>query len=148
MSLLERIDQEMKTALKEKDKEKLSTIRLLKSSIKKVEIDKKRPLTDEEVMDVILREIKQRKDSIAEYEKADRGDLAEKEKKELAVLQAYLPEPLSEEELRKIIKDTIQEVGASSKADMGKVMGAVLPKVKGRAEGRTVSQLVQQELNG
>lgn len=148
MNLLERINQEMKAAMKEKDKDKLSTIRLLKSSIKKVEIDLQRPLTDDEVMDVILREIKQRRDSVAEYEKAGRDDLAEKEKKELAVLQAYLPEPLSPDELRTIIKQTIQEIGASSKADMGKVMGAVLTKVKGRADGRTVNQLVQQELNG
>jgi len=148
VSLLERIDQEMKAAMKEKDKNKLSTIRLLKSSIKKVEIEKRRPLSDDEVMDVIMREIKQRRDSVAEYEKAGRDDLVEKENNELAVLETYLPEPLSEEELRSIVKQTIEEVGASSKADMGKVMGAVLPKVKGRAEGRTVSQIVQQELNG
>ncbi|MBA4600760.1 GatB/YqeY domain-containing protein [Thermoactinomyces mirandus] len=146
MSLTRQLDQDMKLALKNKDKNRLSTIRMLKSAIKKEEIDKKRSLNDDEVIAVIMREVKQRKDSIAQYEKAGRDDLADKEKAEIEVLSAYLPEPMSEEELRALVKQVIQEVGAASKADMGKVMGAIIPKVKGRAEGRQVNRIVQEML--
>jgi uncharacterized protein YqeY len=144
---LEQLDQDMKLALKNKEKTKLSTIRLLKTSIKKVEIDKRRPLTDEEVLEVIMREVKQRQDSLAEYEKAGREDLVKKEKEEMGILQSYLPEQMSEEELRSLVQQVIQEVGATSKADMGKVMGAIMPKVKGRADGRLVNRLVTEALN-
>ncbi|SEN04375.1 GatB/YqeY domain-containing protein [Lihuaxuella thermophila] len=147
MSLLEQLDQDMKSALKNKEKTKLSTIRMLRASIKKVEIDKKRPLNDDEVLEVIGREIKQRRDSLSEYEKAGREDLAQKEREEIEILETYLPEQLSEEELRSLVRQVIQEVGASSKADMGKVMGAIMPKVKGRADGRLVNRLVQETLS-
>ncbi|MGA8943116.1 MAG: GatB/YqeY domain-containing protein [Thermoactinomyces sp.] len=146
MGLIKRLDQDMKLALKNKDKIRLSTIRMLKSAIKKEEIDKKHSLNDDEVIAVIMREVKQRKDSIAQYEKAGRDDLADKEKAEVEVLSAYLPEPLSDEELKDLVKQVIQEVGATSKADMGKVMGAVIPRVKGRADGRKVNRIVQEML--
>lgn len=146
MSLTKQLDQDMKLALKSKDKNRLSTIRMLKSAIKKEEIDKKHSLNDDEVIAVIVREVKQRKDSIAQYEQAGRGDLADKEKAEIEVLSAYLPEPLSDEELKDLVKQVIQEVGATSKADMGKVMGAIIPKVKGRADGRQVNRIVQEML--
>lgn len=136
----------MKLALKSKDKNRLSTIRMLKSAIKKEEINKKQSLNDDEVIAVIMREVKQRKDSIAQYEQAGRGDLADKEKAEIEVLAAYLPEPLSDEELKDLVKQVIQEVGATSKADIGKVMGAIIPKVKGRADGRQVNRIVQEML--
>lgn len=147
MSLLEQLDQDMKSALKNKEKAKLSTIRMLRASIKKVEIDKKHQLSDDEVLEVIAREIKQRRDSLSEYEKAGREDLAQKEREEIEILESYLPEQLSEEELRALVRQVIQEVGASSKADMGKVMGAIMPKVKGRADGRLVNRLVQEALS-
>jgi uncharacterized protein len=146
LSLTNQLDQEMKMALKNKDKQKLSTIRMLKSAIKKEEIDKKRPLNDDEIISVIMREVKQRKDSLAEYKAAGRDDLAEKEQAEIDILSAYLPEQMSEEELKALVQQVIDEVGAGSKADMGKVMSAIMPKVKGRAEGRLVNRMVQEAL--
>ncbi|MGX9707402.1 GatB/YqeY domain-containing protein [Laceyella tengchongensis] len=146
MSLSTQLDQDMKLALKNKDKGKLSTIRMLKAALKKVEIDKRRPLTDDEILDVITKQVKQRRDSIAEYEKAGRDELAAKEKEEMVILESYLPEQLSEEEVRAIVSEAVKQVGASSKADMGKVMGAIMPKVKGRADGRLVNRLVSEAL--
>jgi uncharacterized protein YqeY len=146
MSLSERLNEDMKQAMKAQDKFKLSVIRMVRSAIKNIEIDTKRTLDDNEVLDVLNREIKQRKDSLQEFEKAGRDDLAETVKAELAVLNDYMPQQLSEEEVKAIVQQTIQETGASSKADMGKVMGALMPKVKGRADGKLVNQLVQQLL--
>lgn len=146
MSLLEQLDQDMKSALKNKEKTKLSVIRMLRSSIKKEEIDKRHALNDDEVLEVIVREIKQRKDSLSQYENAGREDLAQKEKEEIEILESYLPEQLSEEEVRSLVQQVIQEVGATSKADMGKVMGAIMPKVKGKADGRVINRLVQELL--
>lgn len=147
MSLAERLQQDMKSALKNKEKEKLSTIRMVRAAIKKAEIDQKGPLNDEQIIEVIMREVKLRKDAIQEFEKAGRQDLVEKEKAELQVLETYLPEPLTEEELTGLIQETIQQLGVTSKKDIGKVMKTVLPKVKGRAEGRVVNQIVQKLLN-
>jgi uncharacterized protein YqeY len=146
MSLSERLNEDMKQAMKSQDKFKLSVIRMVRSAIKNVEIDQKRTLDDNEVLDVLSREIKQRKDSLQEFEKAGRDDLAAAVKAEIAVLSDYLPQQLTEEEVKAIVQQTIQETGASSKADMGKVMGALMPKVKGRADGKLVNQLVQQLL--
>lgn len=147
MGLAERLQQDMKSALKNKEKEKLSTIRMVRAAIKKAEIDQKGPLNDEQIIEVIMREVKLRKDAIQEFEKAGRQDLVEKEKAELQVLETYLPEPLTEEELTGLIQETIQQLGVTSKKDIGKVMKTVLPKVKGRAEGRVVNQIVQKLLN-
>ncbi|MFC0212078.1 GatB/YqeY domain-containing protein [Paenibacillus chartarius] len=146
MSLSERLNEDMKNAMKSQDKFKLSVIRMVRSAIKNIEIDTKKTLSDDEVLDVLNREIKQRKDSLQEFEKAGRDDLAETVQAEIAVLIEYMPQQLSEEEVKAIVQQTIQEVGASSKADMGKVMGALMPKVKGRADGKLVNQLVQQLL--
>lgn len=146
MSLTEQLVSDMKTALKDKNKEKLSVIRMVRAAIKKIEIDKKASLNDEEVLEVFIREVKQRRDAIAEFKKADRNDLVLKEQGELAVLETYLPEQLSEDELRLIVQDTIEQTGASSKKEMGKVMGALKPKVRGKADGKLVSRLVQEYL--
>ena len=146
MSLSERLNEDMKQAMKSQDKFKLSVIRMIRSSIKNAEIDRRKTLDDNEVLDVLSREIKQRKDSLQEFEKAGRDDLVENLKKEIAIIAEYMPQPLSEEELKAIVRQTIQETGASSKADMGKVMSALMPKVKGRADGKLVNQLVQQFL--
>jgi uncharacterized protein YqeY len=146
VSLIQQLDQDMKTAMKQKDKEKLSTIRMVRAAIKKLEIDKRHELSEEEVLEVLVREIKQRKDSFNEYEKAGRNDLSQKEKLEIEILSNYLPAQLNEEELHQIVVDAIALSGATSKKEMGKVMGAVLPLVKGRADSKLVNQLVQQLL--
>ncbi|MBA4493149.1 GatB/YqeY domain-containing protein [Paenactinomyces guangxiensis] len=146
MSLVKQLEQDMKSALKNKEKTKLSVIRMLRASIKKEEIDRRHALSEDDVLEVIMREIKQRKDSLSEYEKAGREELAQKEREEIEILQAYLPEQLSEEEVRALVQQVIQEVGAATKADMGRVMGAIMPRVKGKADGRLVNRLVQESL--
>ncbi|GKS10150.1 hypothetical protein YDYSY3_11500 [Paenibacillus chitinolyticus] len=146
MSLSERLNDDMKQAMKSQDKFTLSVIRMVKASIKNIEIDQRRTIDDNEVLDVLNREVKQRKDSLQEFKNAGRDDLADSLHAEIDILMKYLPQQLTEEEVSAIVKQTIQEVGASSKADMGKVMSALMPKVKGRADGKLVNQLVQQNL--
>lgn len=146
MSLNNQLNEDMKQAMKDKDKFRLSVIRMIRSSIKNSEIDLKRQLDDQEVIDIVNREMKQRRDSLQEFEKAGRQDLADTVKAEIVIISEYLPKQLSEDEIKQIVQDTIAEVGASSKSDMGKVMGALMPKVKGRADGKLVNQWVQQLL--
>lgn len=146
MNLSERLNEDMKQAMKSQDKFKLSTIRMIRATIKNLEIDLKRTLNDNEVLDILSREIKQRKDALQEFEKAGRDDLASNVKAEAEIIAEYLPEQLTEEEIKVIVQQTIQETGASSKAEIGKVMSALMPKVKGRADGKLVNQAVQQLL--
>lgn len=146
MNLSERLNEDMKQAMKSKDKFTLSTIRMVRSTIKYLEIDLKRTLDDNEVLDILSREIKQRKDALQEFEAAGRDELAASTKAEIEIIIKYLPEQLSEEEIKVIVQQTIQETGASSKSEMGKVMSALMPKVKGRADGKLVNQAVQQFL--
>ena len=146
MNLSERLNEDMKQAMKSQDKFKLSTIRMVRSTIKNLEIDLKRTLDDNEVLDILSREIKQRKDALQEFEKAGRDDLAASARAEVEIIAVYLPKQLTEEEIKVIVQQTIQETGASSKAEMGKVMSALMPKVKGRADGKLVNQVVQQFL--
>ncbi|MBO7743817.1 GatB/YqeY domain-containing protein [Paenibacillus sp. MWE-103] len=146
MNLSERLNDDMKQAMKSQDKFKLTTIRMLRASIKNQEIELKRPLEDAEVLDILSREIKQRKDSLQEFEKAGRDDLAKGVAAEIEIISEYLPQQLTEEEIKLIVQQTIQETGASSKAEMGKVMSALMPKVKGRADGKLVNTFVQQFL--
>lgn len=148
LSLLDRLSGDMKEAMKNKEKERLSVIRMIKASLQNEAIKLgKKQLTDDEELTVLSREVKQRKDSLHEFEKAGRTDLIEKTKKELTYINAYLPEQLSEDELKSIIEQTMADIGASSKADIGKVMAAVMPKVKGKADGATVNRLVQRLLS-
>ncbi|WNB93480.1 GatB/YqeY domain-containing protein [Bacillus sp. NEB1478] len=147
MSLLDTLNQDMKQAMKDKDKLKLSVIRMLKASIQNEAIKLGRELNEEEELTVLVREMKQRKDSLQEFEKAGRDDLVAGLNEEIAVLTPYLPKQLSEEELIEIVAQTISETGASSKAEMGKVMGALMPKVKGKADGGLVNRIVQQQLS-
>lgn len=147
MSLLERLEQDMKQAMKDKDKFRLSVIRMIRSAIKNKEISEQRVPDEGEVLDILNREVKQRKDSLQDFEKAGREDLVEQVQNEIEVIMGYLPKQLSEEEVEALVKQTIQDVGASSKADMGKVMGALMPKIKGRADGKTVNQIVQKHLS-
>ncbi|MDQ0339633.1 uncharacterized protein YqeY [Caldalkalibacillus uzonensis] len=147
MSLAEQLNSDMKQAMKNKEKTRLSVIRMVKAALKNEEIKLGRALTDEDVLTVLSREMKQRKESLQEFEKAGRDDLVETLKEEISVLETYLPEQMSEDELRQLVSDTITEVGAVSKADMGKVMGAIMPKVKGKADGALVNRLVQEALS-
>nr|WP_256371103.1 GatB/YqeY domain-containing protein [Geobacillus sp. BMUD] len=142
------MNDDMKQAMKNKEKEKLSVLRMLKAALQNEAIKLgKSPLSEDEELTVLSRELKQRKDSLHEFENAGRSDLVEKVKTEIEIVQSYMPKPLTEDELRELIEQTIKEVGASSKADMGKVMGAIMPKVKGRADGSLVNRLVQQQLS-
>jgi uncharacterized protein YqeY len=145
--LFNKLQEEMKAAMKSGDKDKLSTIRMLISEIKKVQIDSKKELSDEEIISILQKYIKQRKEAYTQYEQAGRKDLAEKELKEIEIVQQFLPPPLSEEELIKIVEEIIQEVGASSIKEMGKVVKTVMDKVKGRAEGSLISKIVKEKLS-
>ena len=146
-TLLDKLQNEMKKALKSKDKERLSVIRMLISEIKKEQIDKKKDLSDDEILKIIQRYAKQRREAIEQYKKANRQDLVEKEEKELNIVLEFLPEQLTEEEITKIVEESINEVGANSIKDMGKVMKVVMEKVKGRADGSIVSKIVREKLN-
>lgn len=143
MALFEKIQNKMFAAAKARDKIKLSTLRLLVSAVKNREIALKKSLDDDEILQVISKEAKQRNDSIEAYKKADRNDLASKEEQELAILKGYLPEELPDNELEKIIKETISELNAL-KDNFGQVMGAVLKKVQGRANGQRVAAKVKE----
>ena len=146
MSLLGRLNDDMKQAMKNKQKEKLTVIRMVKAALQNESIKLQHTLTDEEELTVLAREVKQYKDSLLEFKKAGREDLVDKLQSEIQILSAYLPEQLTEEELVDVIKQVISEVGATSKADMGKVMTAVMPKVNGKTDGSLVNKLVIQLL--
>ncbi|GEK90648.1 GatB/YqeY domain-containing protein [Alkalibacterium kapii] len=147
MSKLDQLNQDMINAMKQKDKEKLSTVRMLKSALQTEQINKGEELTEEEELTILAREKKQRMESLNEFKAAGRDDLVLKLEKELFVVNGYLPEQLSEEEVRAIVQETISKTQASSMQDMGKVMGALMPKVKGKADGSLVSSIVKEELN-
>lgn len=143
MTLEEKIEKEFKTAMKERAAVKVSTLRMLKADMNNVKLDKnKKTLTDEELIKIVQRQVKQHKESIEQFEKGKRGDLVEKEKQELKILEGYMPEGCSPEELRRIIEETLEELGAKSKSDFGRVVKTVMGKVKGRADGKTVSQII------
>lgn len=146
MSLLGRLNDDMKQAMKNKQKEKLTVIRMVKAALQNEGIKLQHTLTEEEEVTVLAREVKQYKDSLLEFKKAGREDLVNKLQSEIQILSAYLKEQLTEEELVDVIKQVISEVGATSKADMGKVMTAVMPKVKGKTDGSLVNKLVIQLL--
>ena len=144
--ITETINQAIAKALKAKDEIRLSTLRLLSSALNYEFIAKQHVLTEGEELAVVRREINKRKDAIEAYEKAGARERAEKEKKEMAVLEEYLPVQMSDEELIKIVDEAISALAATSMADIGKVMGAVVPKVAGRAEGGRISKLVSEKL--
>jgi len=147
MSLKATILDDMKTAMRAKDAPTLSTIRLLQAAIKQREVDERIELDDTNVISVIEKMLKQRRDSIAAYESANRQDLADVEKQEITVLQKYLPQPLSESEVAEIIEAAINETGAASMKDMGKVMGIIKPQVAGRADMGKLSGLIKAKLS-
>ena len=146
MSLKERITDDMKTAMRAKDSERLGTIRLLQSAMKQKEVDERIELDDAAIVAIVDKMIKQRKDSIAAFEQAARQDLVDKEKAELTVLSAYLPERLSAQELTDAVLAIVKELGASGPGDMGKVMGAVKTRLAGKADMGAVSAAVKAAL--
>jgi len=149
MSLKQKISEDLKIAMKAGDAPKRDTLRMLDSMIKNTEIEKLKKeegLSDEEVQAVIGKAIKQRKDSVEQYTTGGRADLAEKETKEIEILSAYMPAQMSEEKVREIVKATLNEIGATSKAEMGKAMGPIMGKLKGQADGNLVRKIVEEEL--
>ncbi|HYF93724.1 MAG TPA: GatB/YqeY domain-containing protein [Symbiobacteriaceae bacterium] len=148
MSLNERLTEEMKAAMKAgpAGKVRLDTIRFLRAALKNVEIDKKAPLTDEDILGVISKQVKQLKDSIDEFEKGGRPDLIDKAKAEIEVLSGYLPQQMSEAAVRDLARQIVAEVGAQGPRDMGKVMGPLVARTKGRADGKLVQQVVKELL--
>ena len=147
--LLERIDTDLKAAMKEKNTLRLETLRMLKAAIKNKEIEKKvKALNDEEIVEAIQKQIKQRRDSIAEFQKANRKDLIDKETREIQILELYLPQQLSEAELKGLIQEAIKATGATSKQDVGRIMKEVMPKIKGRADGKQINQVALSLLGG
>src|SRR5712691_3719950 len=150
MALAERVDTDLKDAMRAKDATKLGVLRMLKSALKYAAIEKsgaEAELNDAEAAQVIRKQVKQRQDSIESFEKGGRAELAAKEKEELSILQSYLPQAMSADELAKVVRGTIAEVGATSKAQMGPVMKALQTKVAGRADGKTLSAEVQRQLS-
>lgn len=146
MSLKAQISEDMKTAMRAKDSTRLGTIRLLQSAIKQREVDERIELADGDVIAVIEKMLKQRRDSIAAYESANRKDLADVEKFEISVLQTYLPQQLTEDELNAILEKVVAETGASGIKDMSKVMAAIKPMVVGRADMGKISGLIKTRL--
>lgn len=148
--LKNRIQEDLKQAMVARDEQKLSTIRMLKSAIQYFEIQKGGAgyeATDEEILDVVSKEIKKRKESIELYKQGNRPEAAQKEADEIQILEAYLPEQMSEDEVRTLVKEAVESTGATTPQDMGKVMGALMPKVKGKADGTLVSNLVREALS-
>jgi len=137
----------MKAAMKAKDKAKLKTIRMLKASLQNEKLAKQDDLTEQEELDILAREKKQRLDSLQEFKQAGRDDLVDEVEEELTIVAEYLPEPLSDNEVKEIVQSVIDSVNASGMQDMGKVMGTVMPKVKGRADGNFVSEVVKAKLS-
>lgn len=147
MSLLETLQKDMIAAMKAKDKEKLSTIRMLKAAATNEKISLGHDLTSDEEVSVLSRELKQRKDSLSEYEVADRPDTVASLKNEIKIVESYMPAQLSEDEVKQIVAETIADVHAESPSDFGKVMGAVMPKLKGQADGKLVNSTVKDLLS-
>lgn len=148
MSIKDQLTADMKQAMKDREagKLRLSVIRMVRANIKNVEINDKKELTDDEVLAVLMKEVKMRQDSVEEFQKAGRDELVAQAKEEIAILKKYLPEALSDDELKAIVAEVIAAVGATSPKDMGKVMSAVIAKTKGRADGKRINVMVRELL--
>lgn len=144
MSLLESLQKDMVAAMKAKDKTKLSTVRMLKAAVTNEQINVGHDLTSDEEVSVLSRELKQRKDSLEEFKAAGRDQAVADLEAEIAVVESYLPEQLSVDEVKAVVEETIKAVGATSKADFGKVMGVLMPKLKGKADGKLVNATVKE----
>ena len=148
MSIKDRLTEDMKLAMKEKEagKFRLSVIRMVRASIKNAEIDRKKELADDEVLDIIAKEVKLRRDAAEEFSRGNRQDLADNVQREAAILMDYLPAQLSEAEIRALVSAAVTQVGAASVKDMGKVMAVLMPQTKGRADGKLVNLIVKEFL--
>jgi len=146
MSVEKQLMEDMKLAMKSGNKIELDTIRLLRAQIKSASIDKRDDLDEAELAQVLHKEAKKRKEAIEMFQKGNREDLARKEQSELSIISKYLPEQLSEEEIEKIVNEAIESLQVTSEKDMGHVMGAIMPKVKGKADGKLVQQKVKESL--
>lgn len=146
--MVEKLEKDMIEAMKNKDKDRLTVIRMVKASLKQEQIDHKKEINDDLLIDVVNKQIKMRKDSISEFEKGNRQDLIEKTQAEINVLLAYLPEQLSKEEVLKIIDEIFKEVNPEGPKDMGKVMGLAQGKLKGKADMKEVSTIIREKLQG
>jgi uncharacterized protein YqeY len=147
MSLEESLVEEMKQAMKSNDKLRLSTIRMIRSALKNKEIELRKKLEDEDIVKVIQVMVRKGEEAVEQFQAGGRMDLVEKEKREIEILKSFLPQPLNQEEILKIIDQSIQETQASSPKDMGKVMKAVMPKIGGKADGKLINQLVKERLS-
>jgi len=149
MTLRDRLTEDMKQAMKDKEagKLKLSVIRMVRSAAKNIEIDRHKELDDNELLEVIVKEVKMRKDSLEEFRKANRPDLLAALEQEIAILMEYLPEQMTEAEVRSLVTQAVADAQASSPKDMGKVMALLIPKVKSRADGKLVNSLVKELLS-
>lgn len=147
MSLKDKLKDDLKSAMKEKDAVRKNVVQLIKAGVLQVEKDKQITLDDEGILDVIAKQLKQRRDSLPDYEKSGREDLVAQLKREMELLMEYLPAQLSHEELEAIVKEAVEKVGASSVKDMGKVMAEVMPKTKGRADGKEINAIARRLLN-
>lgn len=147
MSLLSRLNDDLKLAMKAKEKTVLQVIRMIKASLQNEQIKLGRELTADEELTLLSREMKQRRDSLAEFEKANRDDLVEKVVAEIAIVEKYLPTQLTEEEIHQIVASVIEDTGVTSTQAFGQVMGKVMPQVKGKADGNLVNEIVKEQLN-
>ncbi len=143
MSLKEQLKEDLKSAMRDKDNVRKNVVQLIKAGVLQVEKDNKVTLDDEGVSDVIAKQLKQRRDSLPDYEKSGREDLINQLKREMEILMGYLPAQLTHEELEQIVKEAVEATGAQSVKDMGKVMAAVMPKTKGRADGKEINQIAR-----
>ena len=147
MSLKDEINKEMKAAMKSRDKDRLKTIRLILSEIKRVEVDERITVDDQRTLSILAKMIKQRRDSIGQYDSAGRTELSKIETDEITVINGFLPEALTDDEINNLIEKAISETGADSMKDMGKVMGIIRPQIQGRADAGDVSKRVKEALN-
>ena len=147
MSLKDKLTDDLKVAMREKDKLRKSVVTLVRSAVKQIEVDERRELTDEDVLEIIAKQVKQKRGAIEEFSKGGREDLVEMTKNEIDILMAYLPEQLTEEEVVEIVKAAIEKVGATTMKDMGKVMGIVSESTKGKADGKLIADLVKKSLS-
>ena len=147
MSLKDEINKEMKVAMKSRHKDRLKTIRLILSEIKRVEVDERIAVDDQRILSILAKMIKQRRDSIAQYDRAGRTELSKIETDEITVINEFLPEALADDEINNLIEKAISETGAESMKDMGRVMGIIRPQIQGRADAGEVSKRVKEALN-
>lgn len=146
MALKDQLQADLKTAMKDKDKVRKSTVTMIRAAILQVEKDQKKELVDDEILEIIAKQLKQRRDGLAEFEKAQRDDLIQQALEEIKIIESYLPTQLTADEIKVIVNETIEETGAVDAKDMGKIMSALMPKVKGRADGKLVNQIVRESL--